>query len=91
MLFYGLFMDFPPWLIVVPLPKMLISVIKVGSGTFSLNGSLFYHLITRGRLFFYHLITRGGLFDQKRGKWKQRGLVAVQALFEKDWVLAYYY
>ena len=71
----------------VPLPKMLISVIKGGSGTISLNVSLFYHLITRGRLFFLSLDNKGGLFDQKRGKWKQRGLVAVQALFEKDWVL----
>ena len=51
--------------------------------------SHFYHLITRGRLFFLSLDNnRGGfLFDQKRGKWKQRGLVAVLASFEKDWVL----
>ena len=55
---------------------MVTSVIKGGSGTISLNVSLFYRLITRG-----------GLFDQKRGNFKQRGLVAVQASFEKDWVL----
>ena len=68
---------------------MVISVIKEGSGTISLNVSHFYHLITRGRLFFLSLDNkRGGfLFDQKRGKWKQRGLVAVLASFEKDWVL----
>ena len=66
---------------------MVISVIKEGSGTISLNVSHFYHLITRGGLFFLSLDNKGGLFDQKRGKWKQKGLVAVLASFEKDWVL----
>ena len=31
------------------------------------------------------------MFDQKRGKWKQRGLVAVQTLFEKDWLRLFHW
>ena len=65
---------------------MVTSAIKGGSGTISLNVSLFYHLITRGGLFFLSLDNKGGMFDQKCGKWEQRGLVAVQAFFEKDWL-----
>ena len=68
---------------------MVTSVIKGGSGTISLNVSLFFIILFnyKGEIVFLSLDNKGRLFDQKRGKWKQRGLVAVQALFEKDWVL----